>query len=199
MILYTFLCDTAAAWWLCWPPVYFCQHWFNKLVSGHVFFVVYTDETYNLLFIARNSLDGGSWVVSRKMKIILVPLSHPCCVEFLMLPFFFNEMYRAAYDRHLQSITTLRIYIAELKTSGHDDVSKPRSLLFWTWPRHPLGPVGHFVFNLLCPGALQSLAEARIKVWSNKVGKILLSAPEQESLPPTNDSFNENIAYNKHL
>ena len=145
------------------------------------------------------SFYGGSWVVSHRMKTNLVPLSQPCSVEFLMLPFFFNEIYRAAYDRNLQSTTTFRIYIAQLKTSCHDDVSKPRSLLFWTWLRDPLGPVGHFVFNLLCPGALQSLAEARIKVWSTKVGKTLVSAPKQESLPPTNDSFNENIAYNKHL
>ena len=122
------------------------------------------------------SFYGGSFVVSRKMKTILVPLSQPYCAGFFMVLFFYNEMHRAAYDRHLHSITTFHIYIAELNKSGHDDVSKPRSLLFWTWLMHPLGPFGHFVFNLLCPDALQSLAEAIIKAWSTKVGKTLVSA-----------------------
>ena len=70
--------------------VYFYQHWFNKFVSGHVFFVVYTDETYDLLFIARNSQDEflwWSWVVSCKLKTMLVPLSQPCCVFYAALRF----------------------------------------------------------------------------------------------------------------
>ena len=82
----------------------------------------------------------------------------------------------------------------ELKKSGHADVSKPRSPLLWAWLRYLVQannfpvrptyytptPVGHFVLTCYAQEHCKSLAEARIKAWSTKVGKTLISAPKQE-------------------
>ena len=39
-----------------------------------------------------------------------------------------------------------------------------------------------------------SITEARQKLWTSKVGQSLASAPKLATLPPTNESFGENVA-----
>ena len=105
---------------------------------------------------------------------------------------------------YLHFIYTLQSW----KKSGNDDVSKPRSLLLWTWLRHPLGTskqyssetarVGHFVLTCYAQVHCKSLAEDKIKAWFTKMGKTLISAPKQESLLLTNESVNEKMARNIH-
>ena len=78
------------------------------------------------------------------------------------------------WDLWLNSITIFRMYIVELKKSGPDNASKPRSLLLLTWLRHPLGtrkqlssvtpPVGHFILTCYAQVYCKSLPEARIKL-----------------------------------
>ena len=161
-----YLCQFQSRLPLYYKFVYFYQHWCipcrNKCVSGHVFLVVYTDETYGMLFIARNSqgeflwwqLSCFTWNVNSIGPLVPTLL---CGVFDAALLLQTKYIYRAACDRHLHSITTSRIYIVELKKSDHDDVSKPRSLLLWTWLRHPVdtrnffssvtGSVGYFVLT----------------------------------------------------
>ena len=158
--------------------VYFYQHWFtpclNKYVSGHVFIGAYTDDTYDLLFIARNS--QGEFILWRFSFTQNVdstgPLPRLCCVESLMLPFF-NEMHSTADDKHLNSITAIRIYIAELKTirswwclqakvsPTFDSAKAP------PWYKQTIfqcdTPIGHFGLTFYAQVHCKSLAEARFK------------------------------------
>ena len=85
---------------------------------------------------------------------------------------------------------------------------EPRSL-FWTWLRHPIGtskqffsvttPVGYFV--LMCYLAhvhCKSLAEARIKAWSTKVGKHWQVLQSKSHCLQTT-SLSKKVAHDIHL
>ena len=51
-------------------------------------------------------------------------------------------------------------------------------------------------FMLACYGQSQcsSMTEARLKVWTSKVGRSIAGAPKLATLPPTNGAFGENVA-----
>ena len=52
------------------------------------------------------------------------------------------------------------------------------------------------LFVLACYGqsGCSTMTEARQKLWSRKVSKTIGGAPKLESLPPTTEAFNENVA-----
>lgn len=50
----------------------------------------------------------------------------------------------------------------------------------------------NFVASCYSIDRVQTMSEARVRVWAKKAGKSLASAPKLQSLPPTTESFCEN-------
>ena len=57
-----------------------------------------------------------------------------------------------------------------------------------------LKPATAFVLSCYGQSKCSTMTEARQRVWSNKVSRTIGGAPKLESLPPTTEAFNENVA-----
>lgn len=86
-------------------------------------------------------------------------------------------------------------------------ISKGITLKVLRTKAHPLNHLGDVsrtladvtkqaTFMLACYGQSQchSMTEARLKVWTSKVGRSIAGAPKLATLPPTNEAFGENVA-----